>query len=148
MFKTITAAAFISALTLPAFADTQHHQISKDVRHVEVTDVFEHATIQEPITQRVCRQVSGGGGDAAGGALAGMIIGGILGKGVTGKDNGAAAGAVIGGIIGADKGSQGSITQTRCDDEVSYVEKKGTSYQYSIIHFRYQGQWYSLKFVK
>jgi uncharacterized protein YcfJ len=31
-----------------------------------------------------------------------MIIGGLLGKGVTGKDKGAAAGAVLGGIIAAD----------------------------------------------
>jgi uncharacterized protein YcfJ len=31
-----------------------------------------------------------------------MIIGGLLGKGVTGKDNGAAAGAVLGGIIAAE----------------------------------------------
>lgn len=31
--------------------------------------------------------------------LTGMIIGGLLGKGATGKDKGAAAGAVLGGII-------------------------------------------------
>jgi len=31
-----------------------------------------------------------------------MIIGSLLGKGVTGKDKGAAAGAVLGGIIAAD----------------------------------------------
>ena len=33
---------------------------------------------------------------------AGMILGGILGKGVTGKDNGAVAGAVLGGVTLAD----------------------------------------------
>lgn len=44
-------------------------------------------------------------------ALAGMIIGGIIGKGVTGQDNGAAAGAVIGGIIGANEGQRGSTTR-------------------------------------
>mgnify|MGYP001271245629 CR=1 FL=1 len=41
-------------------------------------------------------------GDAGANALAGMIIGGLLGKGVTGDDGGAAAGAVIGGIVGAN----------------------------------------------
>jgi len=35
-----------------------------------------------------------------------MIIGGIIGKGVTGDDKGAAAGAVLGGVIGADKGGK------------------------------------------
>ena len=42
------------------------------------------------------------GGAGGGDVLAGMIIGGLLGKGVTGKDKGAAAGAVLGGIIAAD----------------------------------------------
>jgi uncharacterized protein YcfJ len=46
-------------------------------------------------------------GDAGANALAGMIIGGLLGKGVTGDDGGAAAGAVIGGVIGANN-SQGN----------------------------------------
>jgi uncharacterized protein YcfJ len=62
--------------------------------------------VEVPIYGTVQKQ-----GDAAGGALAGMIIGGILGKGVTGKDDGAAAGAVIGGLIGADKGAKGSQEQ-------------------------------------
>lgn len=52
-----------------------------------------------------------GNGNAGEGALAGMIIGGILGKGVSGNDKGAAAGAVIGGIIGADKATKDK-TQT------------------------------------
>lgn len=43
------------------------------------------------------------GGDV----LTGMIIGGLLGKGATGKDKGAAAGAVLGGIIaGSPKKNQ------------------------------------------
>lgn len=41
------------------------------------------------------------GGDV----LAGMVIGALIGKGLTGDDGGAAAGAVMGGVIGADKGS-------------------------------------------
>ena len=38
--------------------------------------------------------------------IIGMIVGGILGKGITGKDNGAAAGAVMGGVIAADARSK------------------------------------------
>lgn len=48
------------------------------------------------------------GGDAGAGALTGMIIGGLIGKGATGQDNGAAAGAVIGGIIGANNAQNGT----------------------------------------
>ena len=44
-----------------------------------------------------------GGGASGGDVLTGMIIGGLLGKGVSGNDKGAAAGAVLGGVISADK---------------------------------------------
>ena len=40
-------------------------------------------------------------GASSGDVLTGMLFGGLLGKGITGKDNGAAAGAVFGGMIAA-----------------------------------------------
>jgi uncharacterized protein YcfJ len=58
------------------------------------------------------------GGDV----LMGMIIGGLMGKGLTGQDNGAAAGAVFGGVIAADKAGkrtvQGYKTETKCRTSV------------------------------
>lgn len=48
-------------------------------------------------------QVNTNNGASAGDVLGGMIIGGILGKGVSGNDKGAAAGAVLGGMVAADK---------------------------------------------
>ena len=57
-----------------------------------------------PYTETVCNIVDvpiygkTGGGASAGDVLGGMIIGGLLGKGVTNKDNGAPVGAVIGGM--------------------------------------------------
>ena len=51
-------------------------------------------------------------------ALAGAVIGGILGKVATKKDQGAAAGAVIGGIIGAEsskKKIKGYRTEQKCE---------------------------------
>ena len=44
-----------------------------------------------------------GNGASAGDVLGGAIIGGLIGKGVTNKDNGAAVGALLGGMIAADK---------------------------------------------
>jgi uncharacterized protein YcfJ len=56
-----------------------------------VTEYIEQPTqkcemVKVPVYETVKKK-----GDAAGGALAGMIIGGILGKGVSGNDDGAAA---------------------------------------------------------
>ena len=95
-------------------------------------------------------------GNAAEGALAGMIIGGILGKGLTGKDDGAAAGAIMGGLIGADKGAQpkterrvvGYQNQERCQDVVIYVDQKEERYSHSTIRFFLNGKRYVLEFIR
>jgi uncharacterized protein YcfJ len=84
-------------------------------------------------------------GNAAEGALAGMIIGGILGKGVSGNDDGAAAGAVIGGLIGADKGAKGSteqvITGYRKERQCSevMVREKQTEIKNYTIRYEWNG---------
>ena len=91
-----------------------------------------YTQIQQRQPQQSCQNVDvpiygrTGGGDAGANALAGMIIGGILGKGVTGKDKGAAAGAVIGGIVGANntQGQRvitGYQTQRQCNTTYSYI---------------------------
>ena len=68
-----------------------------------------------------------GSGASAGDVLGGMIIGGLIGKGVTNKDNGAAAGAVIGGMIAADKKQNkqtiiGYRQERKCQDYTRYNE--------------------------
>ena len=133
-----------------------------------VTDVkvFDHNRViykQVPTTQTFCRDVKvpvyenvQRKGDAAGGALAGMIIGGILGKGISGKDDGAAAGAVIGGLIGADKGSNPKTEQRvigyeyieKCNTETVIEEVKTEVYSHSTIRFYLNGQRYVLEFKK
>ena len=133
---------------------------------VDRVKVYDHTTTvvtQVPTTQTRCQNVEvpiyqdvQTQGDAAGGALAGMIIGGILGKGVSGNDDGAAAGAVIGGLIGADKGSKpkterrivGYETQRQCSEVVVYVDQKEERYSHSTIRFYLNDKRYVLEFIK
>ena len=100
MKLSIMVAAAAAVLPLTAYAEnyavitdvTPNYSYHESYRHeqscyIEDQPIFGH-------------RVNGGAG--GGDVLAGMIIGGLLGKGVTGKDKGAAAGAVLGGIIAAD----------------------------------------------
>ena len=104
MNKLLATVAVISSIgfTLPANAQTEYATVT----HVKAN----YQNISVPNTRQECRTVETpiygsvqGNGATGGDVLTGMIIGGLLGKGVTGKDKGAAAGAVFGGIIAADQ---------------------------------------------
>ena len=128
--------------------------------------VFHHnktVVVNNPKKVRECRDVKvpvydqyKTEGDAAGGALLGMILGGLVGKGVTGDDKGAAAGAIFGGLVGADKGAQpkngqavtGYRTENRCDYVTYYRTIERTEYDYSIINWKIDGITYTTEFVK
>ena len=130
--KTLLAMSFLTVagcttMPLSAMANSSY-QTQGIVKHI--TPVYTQVRQQQP--QQSCQNVDvpiygqAGGGDAGANALAGMIIGGLLGKGVTGKDKGAAAGAVIGGIVGANN-SQGQRVITgyrkefQCNTTYTYV---------------------------
>ena len=122
-----------------------------------VTDYYNNVVVSTPHEKRLCEEyqvpIYGQQGSADGAdVLMGMIIGGLLGKGVTGKDNGAAAGAVFGGVIAADKGGkrviQGYKTETKCRTEVRYSDREERRYTHSIIMFRYEGRDISVQFQK
>lgn len=95
-------------------------------------------------------------GNAAEGALLGMILGGLIGKGATGDDGGAAAGAVMGGIIGADKGGKPSRQQEIvgykkervCKDVVYTDTIPKKVYDYSILDFTSNGIQYRIPFER
>ena len=102
MKKLLITTAVILATASSAFA-TEYARITK----IEPRYTTGYQNV--PITQ--CQDVEipiygtqQGNGASGGDVLTGMIIGGLLGKGATGKDKGAAVGAVIGGVIAADKG--------------------------------------------
>ena len=109
-----------------------------------VTDYYNNVVVSTPHEKRLCEEyqvpIYGQQGSVDGGdVLMGMIIGGLLGKGVTGQDNGAAAGAVFGGVIAADKANktviQGYKTETKCRTEVRYSDRTERRYTHSISYF-------------
>ena len=91
------------------------------------------------------------GGSAGSDALAGMIIGGIIGKGVSGNDRGAAAGAILGGVIGAD-----NHRPRHHGPEYREEYRCTTSYQYTqemvqagyIVDYMYEGYLYQFTTFK
>jgi uncharacterized protein YcfJ len=104
-----------------------------------------------PIYGTVRRQ-----GDAAAGALFGMILGGVTGKVISGNDKGAAGGAVIGGLIGADQGSKsrnetvitGYRNERVCEDMTTWSNKKERVYSHSIIRWTENGVTNVLEFQR
>ena len=143
------------SLASPLLADTKITGKVKDqyvmiYEPVEVVDTF-CEIVSVPVYETQQRS-----GNAAGGALLGMIIGGATGKVITGKDNGAAAGAVIGGIIGADQGNKPKTEQVlvgyreekQCYEEVTYRDEPKKVYSHSTLVFTTGGKEYSIDFVK
>lgn len=127
--------------------------------------IFDHTktiVTEVPVTQRRCNEVRvpvyGSvevQGNAGSGALMGMIVGGLLGKGVTGDDGGAAAGAVMGGIIGANESGPrterqvvGYETKQQCGDYTAVRSEKMEVYSHSTIRFFIDGQRYVLEFQR
>jgi len=124
-----------------------------------VVDHYRTVTESIPTTVRRCMDVDvpiygrTGGGASAGDVLGGLIIGGILGKCVSGNDQGAAAGAVLGGMIAADnkRGKDqivGYKQETRCRNETTYENTTKEVYSHSIITFSEKGKKYKVRFVK
>lgn len=147
------ATAMATTIAAPAFAG--------DKVNAKVTDYYKTSlestpyTVQECSVQRVPVYSETANNNTAGGnALIGMIIGGLIGKGVSGNDKGAAAGAVIGGIAGADsqrpvsRSISGYRNERVCNDVTRYSEVQVRTYDYSIITWNQNGNYYSHSFVK
>ena len=147
----IAGAILLSTTATAAYAETTTNAV--------VTDHYRTVTRSIPYTEQICRNVDvpiygkKGGGASAGDVLGGMIIGGLLGKGATGKDDGAAAGAVIGGMIAADKkhGQEtiiGYRQETRCENKTTYSTRSEEVYDYSTITFKDDGRRYVIRFQR
>lgn len=142
MKSLFATAAALSLVATTAAANTALARITK------IEPRYQTSYQNVPTTQ--CQDVQvpiygtvQGGGATGGDVLAGMIIGGILGKGATGNDKGAAAGAVMGGIIAADQGNgnkqvvTGYKTERQCS-EVLVQQQVQTIKNYRIT-YKWQG---------
>lgn len=141
MKKLLATAALISFATT-AQAETRYANVTRVEPNYQTVYMNVPRTQCENVEVPIYGTVQGGGANG-GDVLTGMIIGGLIGKGATGKDNGAAAGAVIGGIIAADQGNQnrqvvtGYRTERQCT-EVMVREQQREIRNYTIT-YRWNG---------
>lgn len=141
MKKLLITTAVLFATATSAFA-TEYARITK----IEPRYTTGYQNVPTTQCQDVEVPIYGtqqGNGASGGDVLTGMIIGGLLGKGATGKDKGAAVGAVIGGVIAADKGQNnkqviiGYEIQRQCN-EVMTRQQISTIKDYQIT-FEWNG---------
>ena len=137
---------FVSLLASPfAFASeptVTHHY--KDVsRSTPYQDCF---MVDVPIYGNIGSNNHTSKGDV----LEGMIIGGLLGKAVTGDDKGAAFGAVIGGMEstngGYERGVVGYRQKRHCQTKYDFSSRK--VYSHSTATFNSDGTSYNVRFYR
>ena len=139
--KLFTTVVMLIATTLPSYADTVRATVTS------IQPIYHNTTTRTPsnICQNVEVPIYGtvqSGGASGGDVLTGMILGGLLGKGVSGNDKGAAAGAVLGGIISADnKRSKQVITGYRVESQchTTYVNSTQRQLKHYKIWFTWNG---------
>jgi len=118
-----------------------------NVKGVHIHDTYKNVINRQPYTVEVCydKQVSG---DKTGDTLGAAILGGILGKALTGNDDGAALGALFGGLVGHNESNATGGTQTFCQVETRYKDTNRRIYSHSTIVFIHEGTEYKVRFQK
>lgn len=101
---------------------------------VETETVYENVYVEKEVCTRERVEYTTPSGDV----LGGLIIGGILGKIITGDDGGAAVGAVLGaGIEGNKRKHVGHGYETKCEIVVEPVKREINMY---VVHWKYKGK--------
>ena len=127
--KTLIAASLL-ALTTTASAAADFKVTGTVTNVVGPMQSFE----TEMVTETVCTEQTIRNSSKTQDTIGGAIIGGVLGKVITGNDDGAAAGAIIGGVIGNDKSKPTYRVETVCNDVKRMVRK-----QYYIVGYDWNG---------
>lgn len=130
MKKLILALALIGIGATTAQATTRPAKIV----FVETETVYENVYVEKEVCTRERVEYTTPSGDV----LGGLIIGGILGKIITGDDGGAAVGAVLGaGIENNKRKHVGHGYETRCEIIVEPVKREVNMY---VVHWKYKGK--------
>ena len=118
-----------------------------NVKGAHVHDTFKDVINRQSYNVEVCydKQVSG---DKTGDTLSGAILGGILGKALTGKDDAAAFGAILGGLVGHNESNATGGSRTVCQIETHFKDTNSRIYSHSTIVFVHEGTEYRVRFQK
>jgi uncharacterized protein YcfJ len=138
-FHVVIIASFVGLISGIAHADS----FVTTGKLIRKEPIITYVTVNKPVyrcweeKEPVYGTVQGNGA-SAGDVLGGMILGGILGKGVTGKDNGAAVGAVIGGMVAADNKQSKQVitgyrTVSKCGNHTSSRTEERVN-QYRLVY--------------
>jgi len=141
----------VFAMFFPTIADSQSITAT-------VTDHYTTKTVSTPVKTNECRNVEvpvyGQKPASTGDAVAGAIIGGLLGN-QFGEGKGKDAMTVLGAIAGADAASRstrneivGYRTERQCSEVVRYRDERVQQYSHSTASFRIDGKRYNIDFVK
>ena len=122
-FIFIAIALMLVMLTQNVNAETsfskQQNQLSSDGLH-SIKDHYKMVFYSTPYSVEVCKNVTVSG-DKTGDTLKGAVIGGIIGKAITGDDEGASLGALFGGIVGHNESNATSGTKRRRSGAIIYL---------------------------
>ena len=83
--------------------------------------------------------------------LGGLVIGGALGKVISGDDKGALAGAVVGGLVTSSQQEPRIVGYSRkrvCEDKIFHRKEYRQEYSHSTISFTIDGVSYNRTFMK
>ena len=124
----------------------QQNQLSSNGLH-SIKDHYKMVFYSTPYSVEVCKNVTVSG-DKTGDTLKGAVIGGIIGKAITGDDEGASLGALFGGIVGHNESNATSGTKRVCSIETRYKETSKQIYSHSTITFVLDNTKYTLRFQR
>jgi len=83
--------------------------------------------------------------------LGGLVIGGALGKVISGDDKGALAGAVVGGLVSSSRQEPRIVGYSRqrvCEDKIFHRKEYHHEYSHSTISFTINGVSHNATFIK
>ena len=149
-FIFIAIALMLVMLTQNVNAETsfskQQNQLSSNGLH-SIKDHYKMVFYSTPYSVEVCKNVTVRG-DKTGDTLKGAVIGGIIGKAITGDDEGAGLGALFGGIVVHNESNATSGTKRVCSIETRYKETSKQIYSHSTITFVLDNTKYTLRFQR